>query len=249
MWRIITFGHFKEYDVKQYREDKERFYESKSNLLAFLLLGYPAPEDLEEEQIANMDSIIKKKLSENLKNIDYYLGSFFEDLGIKYGLLSTQVKKELLTFDYTYENCKNFVQKLYNEIIDESKKYLPIEAYICLEEKGFIYYSQIYKKTKIKKNNFVEFIRDYFILDKAKKRLSYYRDQQLFDEVRMKMIDIYPFLKDNYGTNRKLDLFLSYFDEDNDYNNKFLKYILNNYYENKDKKVNNKYMPIEQNDN
>jgi len=218
MWRIITFGHFKEYDVKQYREDKERFYESKSKLLAFLLLGYPAPEDLEEEQIANMDSIIKKKLSENLKNIDYYLGSFFEDLGIKYGLLSTQVKKELLTFDYTYENCKNFVQKLYNEIINESKKYLPNEAYICLEEKGFIYYCQIYKKTKIKKNNFVEFIRDYFILDKAKKTLSNYRDQQLFDE-------------------------------DNDYNNKFLKYILNNYYENKDKKVNNKYMPIEQNDN
>ena len=249
MSRIITFGNFKEYDEEQYNEDKERFYESKSSLLACLLIGYPAPGDLKEEQIANMDNIIKKKLSENLKNIDSHLEYFFEDFGINYGLLSTQVKKELLTVDYTYENCKILVQKLYNEIIDESKKYLPNEAYICLDEKCFIYYCQTYKNTKIKKNNFVELIRDYFILDKAKKTLSNYRDQQLFDEVRMKMIDIYPFLKDNYGINRKLDLFLSYFDEDNDYNNKLLKYILNNYYENKDKKANNKYKSIKQNDN
>ena len=111
--------------------------------------------------------------------------------------------------------------------------------------KCFIVYCQTYEKTKIKNNNFIKLIRDYFILDKAKKTLSNLRNQQLFDEVRMKMIEIYPILKDNYGPNKKLDLFLSYFDEDNDYNNKYLNYILNNYYE----KKGNKYMPIEQKDN
>ena len=134
---------------------------------------------------------------------------------------------------------------MFNEIIDDAKNYLPNETYICLDEKCFIVYCQTYEKTKIKNNNFIKLIRDYFILDKAKKTLSNLRNQQLFDEVRMKMIEIYPILKDNYGPNKKLDLFLSYFDEDNDYNNKYLNYILNNYYE----KKGNKYMPIEQKDN
>ena len=60
-------------------------------------------------------------------------------------------------------------------------------------------------------------------------------------------MDIYPLLKDKYGPSRKVDLLLRFVDEDNDYNNKILKYILDKYYENKNK-INNKYVPIKDND-
>ena len=79
MSHITTLGYFKEYSDEQYKEDKERFYRSKLYLLACLLVGYPDTGELKEEQISKMDSIIKKKLSgniKNIKNINYYLNFF-----------------------------------------------------------------------------------------------------------------------------------------------------------------------------
>ena len=249
MFDFVNFGNFKECSEEEYNEDKNRFYKSKLRLLSILILGYSAYEQLKKEQISKMDNIIKQKLSGNCKHIDFGLSYFLEDFGICYDFLSIEIKKELLTFDYTYENFKMLTIKMYNEFIEDAKKDLPKNLYICLDEKGFIAYCQIIAKTKIKKNNFIRLIRDYFILDGEGNSFSTLRNQQLFGEIRMKMIEIYPTLKDIYGPSRKMDLFLSYFDEDNDYNNNMLKYILNNYYENKNKNINNKYIPIKQNDN
>ena len=57
---------------------------------------------------------------------------------------------------------------------------------------------------------------------------------------------IYPILKDTYGINRYIEKFCSFLDPQNDYNNEFLKNILDNYYNNKKNEENkdNKYIPI-----
>ena len=194
-----------------------------------------------------MNDLIKKILSGNSDNIYIGLYTFLLGFGIYYNLLSEEIKQELLNLDYTYENCKIMANKMFNEFIEDAKKTLPDETYICLDEKYFIVFCEICKNTKINKNNFIKLIRDYFILDKAGEVYSKYRDQQLFGQIRMKMMDIYPLLKDKYGPSRKVDLLLRFVDEDNDYNNKILKYILDKYYENKNK-INNKYIPIKHND-
>ena len=95
------------------------------------------------------------------------------------------------------------------------------------------------------KQNFLSFIKDYFILDKYKEYYGYLRDNKLFNKIRDKMIDIYPILKDNYGRKNKiLDKFMRFFEEDNDYNYEFIKEILNNY----DKKNKNEYIKLKQNE-
>jgi len=47
------------------------------------------------------------------------------------------------------------------------------------------------------------------------------------------MINIYPVLKDTYGIKRYIEKFCSYLDLHNDYNNEFLKNLLDNNYNNK----------------
>lgn len=243
---IITFGNFMEYSEEQYNEDKKRFYESKLYFLGSLIYGF-SEYKLKKEEISKMDDIIKKKLSGNCENIYIGLSSFLIDFGIFYDLLSKEIKQELLNLDYTYENCKIMAKKMFNEFIEDAKKILPYETYICLNDKYFIVFCEVCRNTKITKSNFIKLIRDYFILDKAKNVYSTCRDPQLFGQIRMKMMDIYPLLKDRYGISRKLDLLLRFVDDDNDYNYKILKYILDKYYENKNK-INNKYKPIKHND-
>ena len=61
------------------------------------------------------------------------------------------------------------------------------------------------------------------------------------------MANIYIEYKVQLGRNRYFDKFLSFFDEDNDYNCSLLKKGLDDYYNNlKNEKNNEKYIPVKQ---
>ena len=250
---LVTFGTFKKkYSEKDIKKDKEIFFNCKKAFLSDLLYNITNYDFLTEEEIFQMDNIIKQKLSQN-KGIERKIALFTANFGIAYNLLTKEEQKELLAMNLTYEECGKVVKKIYNNFLNKAKKYQnPVKVYLCFEEKCFIAYCQIFRNiAEIKPNNFLGLIRDYFILDKGKRGFEQYRDQDLFNIIQKDMIDMYPNWKKEYGINRYLDKFLSFFDEDNDYNNRFLKNILDNYINNNgnndkyDKyENNNEYTPL-----
>ena len=87
------------------------------------------------------------------------------------------------------------------------------------------FYVQITYETEFKSNNFITFIRDYYILDNTVADFKKYRNQEKYDEIRKKVFDIYPIIKERYGMNRIFDKILSFFNYNNDYNYKETKKI------------------------
>ena len=94
-------------------------------------------------------------------------------------------KKKLLTIkDYSYENVKTIIIKIYDEYIEKAKKNCPLELDIWFKESCFISYCHgIYHKN-IQINNFLDLIKNYFILDKVNKLCSNYRDKDLFEDIQ-----------------------------------------------------------------
>ena len=144
--------------------------------------------------------------------------------------------------DLTYDNCKNFVVNIFNKYICKAKKECPYEIYECFNEQCFVAYCQLSGK-EINKSNFLSLIKKYFILDSMDIYIPY-RNNEKFKKIREKMIELYPQLKDEYGSGRSrtFDKFMSFFEIDNDYNNELLKKILDEYYDQKE----NKYINLKQ---
>jgi hypothetical protein len=241
---LITFGRFNKLSTEDIQKEKELFLEKKNKLAAFsLYFGYDTAKikDLKESQI---DGIIKEKFLEIKNNLNVYWGfyNFFYDIGICIDLLDDEDKKKILSMNLTYENFGNFASDYYKKFVEKAKKECPREVYECFEDKAFIIYCES-TKSQIKKSNFLSFIRNYFILDYFRKFYENYRNNTIFEKIREHMIDLYPILKAEYGRkNIFFDKFMSLFEGDNDYNNKFIKEILNNY----NKKIKNDYIKLKQ---
>ena len=124
-------------------------------------------------------------------------------------------------------------QKFYTiNFVKISQDIFPIELKFCFEDKFFPLYVVVLKDT-FKKNNFINYIRDYFILDEGHVYFNEFRDEKLFNKLQKKIIEIYPIIKEKYGTNRFIEKFFSYMNPENkknDYNIKYIKNILDNYY-------------------
>jgi hypothetical protein len=241
---IISFGRFHHLSKDEIEKEKEDFLEKKRRFIAnSLCLSYYTPklEGLKESEI---DEVIKEKLSEIKfnKNVKNALRLFLIDFGINYNLLSDDEKKQISSMNWTYENCKIFSWKNYDKFIEKAKEECPSQIYECFDEKLFISYCQICKESEITKRNFLFFIRNYFILDFID-IYKPYRDNELFAKIRGKIIELYPQLKDEYGgRSRIFDKFMSFIEEDNDYNYEIVKEILDNYYN----KSQNKYIKLRQ---
>ena len=241
---LISFGRFHNLSKDELEKEKEEFIERKRRFIADSLdLDYFTPKlkGMKESQI---DEVIKEKLSEikfDIKVKDA-LRIFLISFGINYNLLSDDEKKQISSMNWTYENCKIFTLNNYNKFIEKAKGECPSQIYECFDEKYFISYCQIVKRSEITKKNFLRFIRNYFILDLIETYREY-RDNELFKKIRDKIIDVYPQLKDIYGgRSRTFDIFMSFIEPENDYNYDFLKEILNNYYN----KNQNKYIKLKQ---
>ena len=223
---------------------KKNYFLKKKDLVAFsLYFDYNTAKikDLKESQI---DGIIKEKILEIKNNLNVYWGfyNFFYDIGICIDLLNDEDKKKILSMNLTYENFGNFATNYYKKFVEKAKKECPPKIYECFEDKAFIIYCER-EKSQIKKNNFLSFIKNYFILDRFRKFYENYRNNTIFEKIREHMIDLYPILKAEYGRkNIFVDKFMSLFEGDNDYNNKFILENLNNY----NKKIKNDYIKLKQ---
>ena len=232
---FITFGRFgrKENWVK----DRELFLNYKKKLIYNLSCDYY--QSLDNKNEIEINELLKKNIKEKklCPNFDYSLMLFMNNMGLSYNLLKKEEKEEIIEMDFTFENWERKSKIFFDNFKENSKKVSPPEVQLCFEDKCFIIFVQIFKNCEISKNNIIKFIRDYFILDIKKNIFERLRDPILFNTIRNNMIDLYPKLKAMYGINKNIEKLLSYFEKDNDYNNKYIKRILEKY-DNKDNKAN-----------
>ena len=149
-------------------------------------------------------------------------------MGLSYKVLSKKEKMELADMEFTFENWEKKSKILMDNFIEKSKKDCPKEIHICFDDICFPIYVQIFHHTNITTSNFLQFIRDYFLLNQYNTCFEGYRDETIFNNIRKKMIEIYPDLKKQYGMNKYLEKFLSYIILDSDYNIEFVRNILEN---------------------
>ena len=110
----------------------------------------------------------------------------------------------------------------------KNKKISPPEIKICFDDICFPMFVQMSYGANFESNNFLKFIRDYFLLEGYKKTFEGLRNENLYNNIRKQMINLYPALKEKYGMNKYLEKFLSYIIVDTDYNFEFVANILNN---------------------
>ena len=60
---------------------------------------------------------------------------------------------------------------------------------------------------KFSSDNYLIFIRDFFILEYGKIFFKEYNNPGTYKEIRIQFIKVYPELKEKYGMNRKLEKF------------------------------------------
>ena len=240
---LITFGKFGKKIDKD--NDKKLFLE-KLNIL-FRLVTCGKQFDSDYPDITNELEIVKP-LKEILKRREksWFLqaahqasfNQLLKPMGLSYETLTNKEKEEVLDMDFTFENWGKKSQELLISYIERSKNICPRVVWFCFDDIFFAISVRIYKHSEFTLNNFIGFIRDYFILDEGKSLFERYRDPEKFNGMQRKVINIYPKLKEDYGMNRTFEKFLSFFDDYNDYNNKKLKKILDDYYNKKSNEPN-----------
>ena len=190
----------------------------------------------------NLNILIKLKIRESSKSlINDAMKSFLKRWGISYEYIDNNEKQKLLKSDFTLESIKSFAKNYHSKYIEECKKNLPLEIHICFKDICFIYYNHLFGYPKTTINNFIYNIRDYFILERYKIVFDEFRDHEIFNEIKEKMTNIYPVLKEKY-VNKYFDKFLSFIFSNNDYNNEKIKTILDNYSNLKE----NKYIKLKE---
>ena len=244
---IITFQRFGH--EEDWIKDKKIFLNQLRDLLIELT------RDKYEDRYALTNEIeIAKDIKKTLKSMrsSYYnylikesLNTFLAHMGLSYDVLTKKEKEEIKDMEFTFENWENKSKILYNNYLERSKIACPKDIYFCLDYIYFIMYVQIIGRCELTINNFLKFIRDFFILEREN-LFERYIDPKKHNNIKKKVIEIYPKLKEKYGMNRTLEKLLRYVDEDNDYNYEILKNILDNYYfqkknEKKDDEETNKF--------
>ena len=235
---MITFGRIGNVDEETDRKDFFQNLEFFMNCLTGFIYKYDTFTEIEiiekiKKKIKGFDP--KQKPSFFGDRIPYCINFFLRYMGMSYYTLTLKEKEEILVMDFTYENWKEKSIKIINNYIERSKNVCPDEIDFCFDDICFVFYVQINHGCEFTLNNFLTFIRDYFILDKSKSLFEQYRNAKIYEDIQRKVINIYPNLKKRYGKNIYLEKILSFISSDTDYNYEETKKILDN-----NKKFNNK---------
>ena len=187
-------------------------------------------KDKKEYNEKEIVDVLKIKLMECVTDSIYNIEtevftSFLVSMGLSYYILSPEEKKEILEMDYTYDNWKRKMQELIESFNIRIKNAFPKKLWFCLVDKYFVLHIRICYYSDFKINNFIIFIRDYFILDKSIEFILENRECQLFYDIRKKMYAIYPEVKEKYGMNRILEKICSFFWTHSDYHHEINKKI------------------------
>lgn len=234
---IITFGRYGH--VEDEKKEKEYFLVNLNELI-YQLSGYsdPYPKYNEIEIVKPFKDLFIRKINSTYFNSIYYscLSSFLKIMGLCYYTLTPKEKEDILDMDFTYENFKEKSPSIINNFIKRVKKEFPSSLSSCADDIYFIFHIQFCYQESFSFKNFIEYIRDYYILDETIPNLQNYRDDKKYKEMQKKVIDIYPEIKEKYGMNRILEKFISFFTPNTDYHSEKTKKILNDYYEKKKNK-------------
>lgn len=232
---MITFGRFGHKKDKE--KDQKLFLEYLNGLLDdFINFLNPnaIPSNLsEKELITPLKKIIKRK-SSNKSFYEMCLSSFLERMGLSYYTLTQKEKEEIIDMDFTYANWEKKSLELFESFIERSKNVCPREVWFCFDDICFIIHVETVQRCEFTSNNFLIFIRDYFIINYDTYFLMEYRDEDKFKEIQRKVFEIYPIIRERYGS--FLYKLKTLFQGDSDYNYEKTRNILNNYY-NKNNKI------------
>lgn len=226
--KIITFGRIG--SEKNWKEDEKIFIESTREFLYNVSCFRIDYNEIDKMNFLELKKLIKQKIDEDKDSgyLRYAFAVFMPEMGLSYEVLSKEEKMELADMEFTFENWEKKSKILMDNFIEKSKKDCPKEIHICFDDICFPIYVQSFRRTNITTSNFLEFIRDYFLLNQYDTCFEGYRDETLFNNIRKKMIEIYPDLKKQYGMNKYLEKFLSYITLETDYNHEFVRNILEN---------------------
>ena len=231
---MILFGRYG--PVVDTKIEKKQFLESLNDLIHRYENNFETKYN--EKEIVDILKIkLKELVTDSTSNLDtiFFSSSFLLSMGLSYYILSPKEKKEILEMDYTYDNWKIKSQELIESFNIRIKNAFPKMLWFCLEDKYFVLHIRICYFENFKINNFIIFIRDYFILDKTSPFILENRECQLFFDIRKTVYAIYPEVKEKYGMNRTLEKICSFFSIHTDYNYEKSKELLDNYYKNKQK--------------
>ena len=236
----ISFGKFGK--KEQWDREKEIFLEELRLLMSRITKNGENKElyakSNETELAKTLKQMIAKKNYDH-SNFDFSISDFMLRLGLSYKILTKSEKKEILEMEFTYDNWKKKSEILYNNYLMKCRKNCPQKIDFCLNYSIFVTDMLSCYECELTLNNFLRFIRNFFILEKRLYCYEKFIDMEEFNNLKKRVIEIYPELKEKYGANRTLEKnFLCYFDEYNDYNYEIMKNILDNYYENKNNKIN-----------
>ena len=228
---MITFGRFG--PNKDEEKDKGYFLESLNAILVEYTNIYnpqAQTKDLSEKEInTDLKKVFKKEENYSCySTYEMYLTFLLERMGLSYYILTKKEKEEISHLDFTYDCWKKKTSELFENFIERSKEVCPPEVWFCFDDICFIVHVQIIQQSEFKTNNFLIFIRDYFILNRNTEFLKEYRDEKKFQEMQRKVFDIYPIIRERYGS--MWYKFISYFHGDSDYNYEITRNMLNNYY-------------------
>ena len=221
MSNFYDFGRFSEITEEKIKADKELFLMFLVNMCYFL--EFPFNLDGIENKEVYLNILLRKGKNINKVDLDFFL----KPAGISYNYLNKEEKEQFKKLYMSYENIKIFTLNYQKKYIENCKNSLPSKISKCFEDICFIIYCHVYGNPKIDIKIFIHNIRDYFILEKKKNIFENLRKKVLFDEIRSNMLIQYPQLKKEYlGTNTTMEKLLRYINEDNDYNYKILRDIL-----------------------
>lgn len=233
---MITFGRFGH--VEDTKKEKEYFLECLDSLMIEMSSFEDKNKYSETEIIKPLKELMKREVNSSLFHWTYCksLSYFLNKMGLSYFTLTPKEKEEVLDMDFTYENWKTKSFELIQSFLKRSKNACPQMVWFCFEDIYFVFHVQVTYDTEFKSNNFITFIRDYYILENTVEDYKKYRNQEKYNEIRKKVFEIYPIIKERYGMNRIFDKILSFFNYNNDYNYEETKNLLDNYY-NKNNKI------------
>ena len=226
--KIITFRRIG--SEKNWKEDEKIFIECARHFLYNVSCFSIDYNEIEKMNVLELKKLIKSHIDEDKYSnyLSYAYGVFMPKMGLSYEVLSKKEKIELADMEFTFENWKKKSKIFMDNFIEKSKKDCPKEIHICFDDICFPMYVQIFHNANITTSNFLRCIRDYFLLNKYKLTFEEYRDETIYNNIRKKMIKIYPDLKKQYGMNKYLEKFLSYILVETDYNYEFVRNILEN---------------------
>ena len=118
----------------------------------------------EIELAKTLKQMIAKKNYDDF-NFEDSIAAFMFRLGLSYRILTKSEKKEILEMEFTYDNWKKKSEILYNNYLMKCRKNCPQKIYFCLDYSIFVTDMLSCYECELTINNFLRFIRDFFILE------------------------------------------------------------------------------------